>query len=463
MEQMRERAVLAALLLVESCWAFLLLGLLGFLMEDRGALLSWPGVLLILTLAAMTQWWAPKMRLPEGWTRTATVAMAGALVYAIMAAHYGGLLWFSQLGESGQDPTTVPRMVIGLFASILLWWRGARLAGRESPGETLWWEFPVGLGLLVLVAIIEATTEAELRGGTVAFVFFGAVLAGLAVEHLEQPQGSSSRWVQTFAWTIGIVLLVGYITTLMSGSALSDLAADFFGLMGGIARILLALLFVPLGILIELFLSIFNTVLEWIIGGKELEFPEIQGFDPRELAEDAEESDGPPALLVNILKWTFSALAVVGVLGLLYWALWLRLRGGGDSPGMVRESVREEASPEDLGTLLGSLLPRWRTREGPYRYPLPPRTDPASRVRRAYYQLLNTATRLGQPRQPWETPRQFESRLGQQFAGLPAHEITESFDRVRFGLMPATDQEADWLEEAVRQALVKPPDEERRP
>ena len=96
-------------------------------------------------------------------------------------------------------------------------------------------------------------------------------------------------------------------------------------------------------------------------------------------------------------------------------------------------------------------------------YPLPSGTDPGSRVRRAYYQLLNAATRRGQPRQPWETPRQFESRLGEQFAGLPAHEVTESFDRVRFGLLPSTAQEADWLEGAVRQALVETPEGEKQP
>ena len=463
MEQLRERAVLAALLLVESCWVFLLLGLLGFFMGDQGALLSWPGILLILALAAMTQLWAPRLRLPEGWTRTAAVALAGGLIYAMMAVHHGGLLWFNRLGESGQDPTAVPGLVMSFVASILLWWRGAQLAGKETPGETLWWEFPAVLVLLVFAAIIEATTEATLQGGPVAFVFFGAILAGLAIEHLEEPQGSSSRWTQTFAWTIGIVLLVGYITSLMSGSPLSALAVGLFGLMGWVARMLLALLFVPLGILMELFFSIFNTLWDWLLGGREFQFPEIQEFDPQELLEEAEENYRPPALLVSILKWTLIGLLVAGVLGLLYWALWLRLRRGGDSSGMVRESVREEASLEDLGTLLGSLLPRWRAREGPYMYPLPSGTDPGSRVRRAYYQLLNAATRRGQPRQPWETPLQFESHLGQQFAGLPAQEITESFDRVRFGLMPATAQEADWLEGAVRQALVETPGGDKQP
>jgi hypothetical protein len=463
MDQLRKRGVLAALLLVESCWVFLLLGLIGSAMGNFGPLLSWPGILLILSIAAMTQWWAPRMKLPDEWIRTTAVIIAAVLLYTTMTVHFGGLLWFNQLGEPGRDAVAVPRMVLGLLASIFLWWRGVQLAGQESHGETLWWEFPIGLVLLVLVAIIEATSETHLSGGPVTFVFFGAVLAGLALEHLEQSQDSLSRWAQTLGWVIGFILLLGYLTTLMSASAFSELALALFTLFGWVARMVLAILFVPFGIVLELFFSVFNALWNWFFSNRELDFPELQNFDPRELLERVEEREGNSSVLITVIKWVGGVLLAVSLLGLLYWALWLRLRAGIDRSSMVRESVKEETSLEDLGTLLASLLPRWRARERPHMYALPPGEDHESRVRRAYYQLLNAATVRGTPRQAWETPLQFEPRLAQQFTGLPAHDVTKSFERVRFGLLRPSAQETYWLENVVKVALGDSTKEERKP
>ena len=161
--------------------------------------------------------------------------------------------------------------------------------------------------------------------------------------------------------------------------------------------------------------------------------------------------DGIPGIILAILKWSFITVAVLAVLGFLYWVLWTRLMGRGEGEGMVRESVRDEASPEDMGSLLAGLMPRWRSAPPPYRYALPRGRDPDARVRRAYYRLLNAATRRGRGRGLAETPLEYASRLKVSFPQVPVEGLTDAFDRVRFGMIHVAEDEAGGLERAVEQ------------
>ena len=121
----------------------------------------------------------------------------------------------------------------------------------------------------------------------------------------------------------------------------------------------------------------------------------------------------------------------------------------------------------------GLLPPRrspwlpWRSAPPPYRYALPRGRDPDARVRRAYYRLLNAATRRGRGRSPAETPLEYVSRLRESFPQVPVEGLTDAFDRVRFGMLHVAEDEAGGLERAVEQVTgvereAATPDEEEQ-
>ena len=454
MTSLRNWTVPAALLLVETSWLFLVLAALGAWAGDRGPILSWPGVLLFLSMAAIVHRWMVAMELPDAWGRSVAMVLAVIFIYGTMAVHYGGLGWSARLDGSGLDGVDQARMGLALGTLILLWWRGLRLGAMEDPGEALRSEFLFGLIVLIGAALIQVGGEVDLKVAPVAFVFFGASLAGLALSRLEQPQSSAlPPWAHALVWVIGSVLLGGYVLSLLSGSYLSNMASGLFSLVSLTAQILAAIIFLPLEFLITSVVYLFITVLTWFAGDIGVNRPQVGIPDFGEFREAAGSGDGLPSAIVTLVRYSLIGVLVMGVLAFLYWALWIRARQKEEEFGILRESVQTEGADGDLGTLLAGLLPRWRAPQAPHFYALPSGSDPASRVQRAYFQMLNAATRRGQPRLPSETPLEYQSKLLQQFSDTPVDELTDDFDQVRFGRLPVSAEEAERLEEEVDRAL----------
>ena len=449
MATLADRTVRVALLVVESAWTFLVLSVIGAGVGDGSPLLSWPGVLILLGIGLVVQRWTVGLGLPEAWTRSVALWTSLVVVYVMVAVHEGGGLWLLHLVRGDLTSVGLSRTLLVLVATLLLWWRGLWLGSRTTPGETLGRVFPWGMGVLIGAALFQVVTGESLPVTPLAFLFFAASLGGLALSNLEEG-ALAPPWVRLFAVVTGVVLVAGFIVSLLPETFLSNVVLGLLGAAGLVAEgLLVVVLF-----LVEYMLRGLLAVMEVVLGlvGQENLAPrtsEAGGFDG--LQEAAQQGDGIPGIIIAILKWSFVTISVLAVLGFLYWALWTRLLGRGDGEGMVRESVRDEASPEDMGSLLAGLMPRWRSAPPPHRYTLPRGRDPDARVRRAYYRLLNAATGRGRGRSLTETPLEYVSRLRASFPQVPVEGLTDAFDRVRFGMLHVEEEEAGGLERAVEQ------------
>ena len=466
MAALADRAVRVALLVVESAWIFLVLSIIGAAMGDGSPLLSWPGVLLLLAIGLVVQRWTVSLDLPEAWTRSVALWTSVAVVYAAVAVHEGGALWLLRMVRGDLTSVDLSRTLVVLLATLLLWWRGLWLGARTAPGETLGRVFPWGMGVLIAAALFQVVTNVSLPVTPLAFVFFAASLGGLALANLEEG-ALAPPWVRLFTLVTGVVLVVGFIVSLLPETFLSNVALGLLGAAGLVAEGLLVVILFFVEWMLRGLLAVMEALLSLV--GEENLAPrqgEAGGFDG--LRERAQQGDGIPGAIIAILKWSFITGAVLAILAFLYWILWTKLAGRGDGEGMVRESVRDEASPEDMGSLLAGLMPRWRSAPPPYRYALPRGRDPDARVRRAYYRLLNAATRRGRGRSPAETPLEYVSRLRESFPQVPVEGLTDAFDRVRFGMLHVAEDEAGGLERAVEQVtgvereVATPEDEEQQ-
>ena len=463
MAALADRAVRVALLVVESAWIFLVLSVIGAGVGDGGPLLSWPGVLLLLGIGLIVQRWTVTLDVPEAWTRSLALWTSVVVVYVMVAVHEGGALWLLNLVRGNVTSAELSRSLLVLVSTLLLWWRGLWLGSRAVPGETLGRVFPWGMGVLIGAALFQVVTDVSVPVTPLAFVFFAASLGGLALSNLEEG-ALAPPWVRLFAIVTGGVLVVGLIASLLPETFVSNVALGFLGVAGLVAEgLLIVVLF-----FVEYLMRGILAVIEALLGlvGQENLAPrtgEAGGFDG--LRDRVQQGDGIPGIILAILKWSFITVALLAVLGFLYWILWTRLMGRGDGEGMIRESVRDEASPEDMGSLLAGLMPRWRSAPPPYRYALPRGQDPDARVLRAYYRLLNAATRRGRGRRPTETPLEYASRLRESFPQVPVEGLTDAFDRVHFGLLHVAEDEAGGLERSVDQVtgvereVVTPEDE----
>ena len=466
MAALADRAVRVALLVVESAWIFLVLSVIGSAAGDGSPLLSWPGILLLLGVGLVVQRWTVSLDLPEAWTRSVALWTSVAMVYAMVSVHEGGPLWLLRMVRGDLASAELSRTLMTLLATLLLWWRGLWLGARTAPGETLGRVFPWGMGILIGAALFQVVTNVSLPVTPLAFVFFAASLGGLALANLEEG-ALAPPWARLFTLVTGVVLVVGFVVSLLPETFLSNVALAFLRAAGLVAEgFLVVVLF-----FVEYFMRGLLAVMEALLGliGQENLAPrqaEAGGFDG--LRDRVQQGDGIPGIVLAILKWSFITVALLAILGFLYWALWTRLTGRGDGEGMIRESVRDEASPEDMGSLLAGLMPRWRSAPPPYRYALPRGRDPDARVLRAYYRLLNAATRRGRGRRPTETPLEYVARLRESFPQVPVEGLTDAFDRVHFGLLHVAEDEAGGLERAVEQVTgvdreaATPEEEERR-
>ena len=449
MAALADRAVRVALLVVESAWIFLVLSVIGAGVGDGGPLLSWPGILLLLGIGLVVQRWTVTLDVPEAWTRSLALWTSVVVVYVIVAVHEGGALWLLNLVRGNVTSAELSRTLLVLVSTLLLWWRGLWLGSRAAPGETLGRVFPWGMGVLIGAALFQVVTDVSVPVTPLAFVFFAASLGGLALSNLEEG-ALAPPWVRLFAVVTGGVLVVGLIASLLPETFVSNVALGLLGVASLVAEgLLIVVLF-----FVEYLLRGILAVIEALLGlvGQENLAPrtgEAGGFDG--LRDRVQQGDGIPGIVLAILKWSFITVALLAVLGFLYWILWTRLMGRGDGEGMIRESVRDEASPEDMGSLLAGLMPRWRSAPAPYRYALPRGQDPDARVLRAYYRLLNAATRRGRGRRPTETPLEYASRLRESFPQVPVEGLTDAFDRVHFGLLHVAEDEAGGLERSVDQ------------
>lgn len=374
------------------------------------------------------------------------------------------LLW-TQLQGDGVPARSVWAACVALF----LWWRGLSIGGSRPTQSDVEDDFRLGIMALaaLFVAVALAGVSAHPISGQLVLMTILLISSGLVGMPLsrivdesrsqrrrdEAPLSPGTAWLGMLLSVVAGVLLVTmllaqFFTFERIGSLLEPLAAPLGAILWG----LIYAVALPMGLLAELVIRLGRMVFH----GSGLS---PSSFDPTDMSwldalrNERQPSGFPPELLLAI-----KVVAAV-VLGIV--ALWILVRaftriGGWWQHDDVEEIHDSVWSWPGVGAL-------WRLLAGRLNSPsgtgvsddgANPDTTDAGRIRQIYRQLLLLGDSIGHPRQPWETPLEYESRLkcdsclqGEDEVQL----VTESYLRVRYASPNSGQPNPDRVRSALDQ------------
>ena len=459
MSSAQDKWVLAAIAVSESAWLYAILGVAALPLQLGSNPLDWFAVLAVLASSLVVSRALQALIISTTTAYLAQMFTGLVVIYLVLGSQFSAgldLAWAGRLsGELGSD-TYWLRAAIAAAMVVGLWWRGGRIAASDSPEETLETSFRIGVAALAAAAIADAALPADLNVYPVLFIFTAASLAGLAMSHLSSPSEQAAKratWPKVIGALVLVVLLVGLIAGLVENAVLPLVTGAVRAVMGFtieriVAPVLSTLLYPFVAAVDWLFsalLNLFRTDLEQQVAeGSNLANLEV---------EQIEEKEGAPAVLQIIQIAGIAVLTVVVVVALFFLARAFRRRRRGryEYPEGARESVIEGSDPLlDAARLLLDLLPERLRRRRVRRALRPPDGDPGVvEAFKIYYSLLGVAERRGVLREEYESPLEFEVRLGPLFAPGLVEKATAAFNRACYGNLPPSETDLADLRSAI--------------
>ncbi len=459
MSSAQDKWVLAAIAVSESAWLYAILGVAALPLQLGSNPLDWFAVLAVLASSLVVSRALQALIISTTTAYLAQMFTGLVVIYLVLGSQFSAgldLAWAGRLsGELGSD-TYWLRAAIAAAMAVGLWWRGGRIAASDSPEETLETSFRIGVAALAAAAIADAALPADLNVYPVLFIFTAASLAGLAVSHLSSPSEQAAKramWPKVIGALVVGVLLVGLIAGLVENTVLPLVTGAVRAVVGFtieriVAPVLSTLLYPFVAAMDWLFralLNLFRTDLEQQVAeGFNLAIPEV---------EQIEEKDGNPVALQVIQIAGIAVLTVVVVVALFFLARAFRRRRRGryEYPEGARESVIAGNDPLlDAARLLFDLLPERLRRRRVRRDLRPPDGEPGVvEAFEIYYSLLGVAERRGVLREEYESPLEFEVRLGPLFAPGLVEKATAAFNRACYGNLPPSETDLADLRSAI--------------
>lgn len=453
------RWILAATVIAESAWLSALYSIIGLASDAPGAALSWPVVLLIMSVSLVITHLNPST---NRWITRAyrfRTLIGLVLIYLAAASQLGdgasvdfAWAWTVVVGDGGGGYRLAAG--IGFALGIIAWWRGAKLASAELLNESLKITMGVGAAALAFAALVDIAHEADLDTAARIFVFFAAGLSGLGMHRLFEGTSRTAKagsWRAILIGPVSIVLTLGIAFSLLSKGLLSGIAGPASALLGRVAAVIFWAIVVPIGTLFNLaiaaFLKFFSRPYDPAFEQQtEVTVEQVRegvqqaALEEAELAEEGVQTGY--ALLLQIIEWgvisILGAIALVVAVFLFSRAYRRMLKPPGGPEGPDRESVREDADPlSDLGGLLAKLGGRWTRRRKPEQMPLPEGPPGIVEPMRLYYQMLDAAERQGIARLPHQTTQEHRGPLSRLFPHDIVATATHAFDRAFYGNHPA--------------------------
>ena len=452
------RWILAATAIAESAWLSALYSIIGLASDAPGAALSWPVVLLIMSVSLVITHLNPST---DRWITRAyrfRTPIGLVLIYLAAASQLGegatvdlGWAWTVVAGDGGSGHRLAAG--IGSFLGIVAWWRGAKLASAELLNESLKITMGVGAAALAFAALVDIAHEADLDTAARIFVFFAAGLSGLGMHRLFEGTSRTAKagsWRAILLGPVSIVLTLGVAFSLLTRGVLSSISEPASALFGKVAAVILWAIVVPVGTLFNVavagFMKFFSRPYDPAFEQQtEITVEQVRegvqeaALEEAELAEEGVQTGY--ALLLQIIEW--GVISILGAIVLvvavfLFSRAYRRMIKPPDGPdGPDRESVREDADPlSDLGGLLSKLGVRRSRRRKP-EPPLPDGPPGIVEPMRLYYQMLDAAERRGIARLPHQTTQEHRGPLSRLFPHDIVAAVTHAFDRAFYGNHPA--------------------------
>jgi hypothetical protein len=362
----------------------------------------------------------------------------------------GGLL----RATNGSSVPASSTSVIMLLLGFLVWYRALRIPGQIGDVRAIARQFQVGLLLLVVALLITSQTSISLSGLVV--VFFGSGLLAVALTRIEEvaitePGGAaplSSEWVATLAGTLAVTGVVAVSTGQVITTGVARWVLKPFALLLQFAVLVLATLVAEI-------MSQLLPLLQWLIGDVALQelqerMEVLQDFRPPDLPEDP---TGSPLLSPALQR----ALVTVLVTGAVLLGIWLLVRSfrrwqlnQSFTPGGVRERVGAEGGlAEDLTDYLRDQWAQLRHLADPRRFFTRMGTGSPQTI---YANLLALMAAGGYPRQPEQTPYEYQPVATQALSGCESEiaHITVAYVAAHYGEVAVSAQELATLQEDWR-------------
>ena len=338
-----------------------------------------------------------------------------------------GLVW------SGDLQAIAALMMASAFM-LLLWWRGTTIARDDVTLDVVRNAFIRGVVIVIFAVAADPLVDARIISLPMLTLYFAIGLMGLALCRFaaEGGVGRMNRgWMLAIIASVGAVLCLALILGAAGVGGLDDAARAIVSGVAFLGLWTLRPFLLLLGLIAAGLVAIGNWVSSFF-GGGDLSGLEMARLQIQEFHESLREveSDGPPSVILTLIKW----LAFIAAVALAGWVLFRmfrrrRLVAGNYAEGETREST---FTLQGAGQDVADALAGWLNRAGNLRRRRPVPTNP----REVYHRMLEIARTVGFPRRTGQTPQEHRRDASQALPDPPIARIVGRFQRYYYGPQP---------------------------
>ena len=457
----RTAAITGASLFLEVCAFYLIFGMVGNVLVQPPAALSFGLVLVALLWAYVLSLYVQTLKFTANLRGMVGLGVSIASFLFLISLDSGFNL--TRLGAvAGGSASSAFDLAITLGFLVVLWWRGSSLAQDRVSLDVVRSSFQLGVVVLVVAIVIDGLGSFGLVSGFLVVGFFAVGLFGLALARFSSELGDSQRmsldWWIPIGASVAAVLLLGLLVAAAGLGGLDDVTRKSLGIVGATGAWILQPIILVLGVIAGLLANIAVWISGMFGGG------DLSGFDQAagriaQFQEDVREGSaegGPPQILINLIKW----LAFLVGVSLVGWVVYriFRIRGGRRSPVGTEETRESLFSWSKVNQDLSNALSDWWRNLGGSKLKGRGNIREPTTPREYYYGLLVLAEGLGQPRRQWQTPREHQSDLQDLMPSGPVAGIVDGFHQIHYGDIEAGQAKIgslrrDW--QAIKQYLAE--------
>ena len=357
--------------------------------------------------------------------------IVSAFSVLVLAGISMGAGWFPIGLVFSGDLHAVAALTISATLLLLLWWRGTAVARDDVTLDVVRNAFVRGVVIVMVAVAADAILPADIIRLPVLFIFFAIGLGGMALSRfaIDSGIGHISRgWLTAIVVSIASVLLISLILGALGVGGLDEVAKAIVRGVAFMGLWTLRPILLMLGLLAAGLVAIGNWVSSFF-GGGDLTGLELARLQIEEFHESLREveGDGPPSIILTIIKWLAFLLAV----SLAGWVLFRmfrrrRLTGGNYADVETREST---FTLQTAGQDIADALSGWLNRASNLRRRRPPPVNP----REVYHRMLDVARAVGFARRNSQTPQEHRREASQALPDPPVERIVRGFQSYHYG------------------------------
>ncbi len=357
--------------------------------------------------------------------------IVSALSVLVLAGVSMGAGWFPIGLVFSGDLMAVAALTITATLLLLLWWRGTTIARDDVTLDVVRNAFVRGVIIVMVAVAADAIMDANIIRLPILFTFFAIGLGGMALSRFAIDSGVSriSRgWLTAIVVSIASVLVISLILGAIGVGGLDEVAKAIVRGVGFLGLWTLRPILLMLGLLAAGLVAVGNWVASFF-GGGDLSGLELARLQIEEFHESLREveGDGPPNVILTIIKW-LAFLFAVSLAGWVLFRMFRRRRLSGNDYAEV-ETRESTFTLQTAGQDIVDALAGWIDRASNLRRRRPPPVNP----REVYYRMLDIARAVGFARRSSQTPQEHRREANQALPDPPVERIVTGFQRYHYG------------------------------